>query len=99
MATEVRPKTDNVGVLLESLPFYLRRIFKLLIDGLGNAEIAEKLGLSVLSVNEYRRHLKTYLGTGSVGRWTLIAIRAGVLVVPADAAEAVRRPLEWKHDF
>ena len=56
-------------------------ILVLLVQGLINKEIADRLGIAVTTVIFHRNNICTKLGTRSVGRMTIYAVLAGLVDV------------------
>jgi DNA-binding NarL/FixJ family response regulator len=59
------PKTDDTSALVDSLTDREFEIFQLIGHGLGNKHIADKLHISVKTVENFREKIKTRLNISS----------------------------------
>ena len=70
---------------LEQLTRRERQIFRLLILGLTNSEIAQRLELSVRTVESHRANLQEKLGLGTRAQFVELALKRGLLSGPVAA--------------
>lgn len=62
----------------ESLSPREREVLAMLADGLTNREMAEKIGVSIRTVEAHREHIVAKLGIGRVAVLTKFALAAGL---------------------
>jgi DNA-binding NarL/FixJ family response regulator len=74
----VRRLQKSDGTAFTVLSAREREVLQLLAEGSGTAQIAERLHLSVKTVETYRQHLMEKLGIRSVAELTKYAIREGL---------------------
>lgn len=56
-----------------------REVAELLLQGMGNQEVADRLSISVTTVQTHRAHIMEKLGLGNFGEFIRYAIRMGVI--------------------
>ncbi|MDX2177730.1 MAG: response regulator transcription factor [Candidatus Sumerlaeia bacterium] len=80
----LRLNTDGEGSkrpLYESLTAREREIFQLLAEGMKNHEVADKLNVSVKTVETHRAHIMEKLALGNVAELVKYAIEIGVVQI------------------
>lgn len=74
-----RNGTDGKRTLYETLTNREREIFQLLAEGLKNHEVAERLHVSVKTVETHRAHIMEKLGLNNIAEMVKYAIEIGVV--------------------
>jgi DNA-binding NarL/FixJ family response regulator len=88
----VKKRSDHAGSLMETLSDREMEVFELIGDGYSTREIAQKLRLSVKTIDSYREHIKLKLGLESGSELVRHAIQwtaSSGQIRPAGGQEAV----------